>query len=373
MFFRSFCTHFVLFLLLKHILLRSISLFRLLFKSLFSFCLKKMVRSIIVKGGVSRERVVVKDSNDFSRLSGHWSRSVILTLTTTNSLRIFSILSKYWDTLVPSCILLGKNRCRRNFMFTIVTDSYILCGVSPISHADSMSPTETSILSLTTISTASKNFFTVYNYGCCSYAFFCCLATTTSTWLKKPLAPDLRASLFSRMKKKRSCSLRSNCILIFQTSTFRGSILRCLTIVCVNAVIISATIDPEDCIATISAQPGLSYQKITIFSWKKENLSRNVQSWDLLLLSGSKWERHIVWFDSKNYIYIIRKSSFKYENRKLFEITPLSLDNGFLRRVCILLSSQNPTSEKQQAFPSFVCALWLSPFKRPNGSPKGRV
>lgn len=62
MFFRSFCTHFVLILLLKHILLRSISLFRLLFKSLFSFCLKKMVRSIIVKGGVSRERVVVKDS-----------------------------------------------------------------------------------------------------------------------------------------------------------------------------------------------------------------------------------------------------------------------------------------------------------------------
>ncbi|CAB4272159.1 unnamed protein product [Prunus armeniaca] len=35
------------------------------------FCLKKMVRSIIVKGGVSRERVVVKDSNDFSRLPGH--------------------------------------------------------------------------------------------------------------------------------------------------------------------------------------------------------------------------------------------------------------------------------------------------------------
>ena len=105
---------FVLILLLKHILLRSISLFRLLFKSLFSFCLKKIVRSIIVKGGVSRERVVVKDSNDFSRLPGHWSRSVILTLTATNSLKIFSILSKCWDTLVPSCILLGKNRCRRN-------------------------------------------------------------------------------------------------------------------------------------------------------------------------------------------------------------------------------------------------------------------
>lgn len=44
-------------------------------------------------------------------------------------------------------------------MFTIVTDSYILCGVSQISHADSMSPTETSTLSLTTISTASKNLF----------------------------------------------------------------------------------------------------------------------------------------------------------------------------------------------------------------------
>lgn len=125
--------------------------FRLLFKSLFSFCLKKMVRSIIDKGGVSRERVVVKDSNDFSRLSGHWSRSVIFTLTATNYLKIFSILSKCWDTLVPSCILLGKNRCRRNFMFTIVTDSYILCGVSQIYHADSMSPTETSTLSLTTI------------------------------------------------------------------------------------------------------------------------------------------------------------------------------------------------------------------------------
>lgn len=114
------------FFLWKHILLCNISLFRLLFKSLFSFCLKKMVRSIIVKGGVSRERVVVKDSNDFSRLPGYWWRSVILTLTATNSLKIFSILSKCWDTLVPSCILLGKNRCRRNFMFTIVTDSYIL-------------------------------------------------------------------------------------------------------------------------------------------------------------------------------------------------------------------------------------------------------
>lgn len=44
-------------------------------------------------------------------------------------------------------------------MFTIVTDSYILCGVSQIYHADLMSPTETSTLSLTTISTASKNLF----------------------------------------------------------------------------------------------------------------------------------------------------------------------------------------------------------------------
>lgn len=118
----SLCAFFIL----KHILLCNISLFRLLFKSLFSFCLKKMVRSIIVKGGVSRERVVVKDSNDFSRLPGYWWRSVIFTLTATNYLKIFSILSKCWDTLVPSCILLGKNRCRRNFMFTIVTDSYIL-------------------------------------------------------------------------------------------------------------------------------------------------------------------------------------------------------------------------------------------------------
>jgi len=51
----------------------------------------------------------------------------------------------------------------------------------------------------------------------------------------------------------------------------------------------------------------------------------------------------------------------------LFEITLLSLDNGFL--VCILLSSQNPTSEKQHAFPEFLCAL-RSPFKRPNPPPK---
>lgn len=126
----------------------------------------------------------------------------------------------------------------------------------------------------------------------------------SSTYFKLRCYFQICGLIFSQeWKKKRSCSLKSNCILIFQTSTFRGSILRCLTIVCVNAVIISATIDPEDCIATISAQPGLSYQMITIFSWKKEIISRNVQSWDLLL-SGSKWERHIVWFDSKNYIYI---------------------------------------------------------------------
>lgn len=144
---------------LKHIILRSISLFWLLFKSLFSFCLNKMVRSIIVKGGVSRERVVVKDSNDWSRLPGHWSRSVILTFTATHSLTIFPILSKCWDTLVPSCILLGKNRCRRHWMFTIVTESYILCRVSHLSHADSMSPKETSTLSLTTISSFEELFF----------------------------------------------------------------------------------------------------------------------------------------------------------------------------------------------------------------------
>lgn len=177
LFFRSFCTHFVLILLLKHIILRSISLFWLLFKSLFSFCLNKMVRSIIVKGGVSRDRVVVKDSNDWSRLPGHWSRSVILTFTATHSLIIFSWLSKCWDTLVPSCILLGKNRCRRHWMFTIVTESYILFRVYHLSHADSMSPTETSTLSLTTISSFEELFF---YYRCRSYAFFCCSATTTS-------------------------------------------------------------------------------------------------------------------------------------------------------------------------------------------------
>lgn len=158
MFFRSFCTHFVLILLLKHILLRSISLFRLLFKSLFSFCLKKMVRSIIVKGGVSRERVVVKDSTSADFAVTDHDQSFWL-----------SPLQILWKSS-PSCLsaetrssplasCLEKNRCRRNFMFTIVTDSYILCGVSQISHADSMSPTETSTLSLTTISTASKNFF----------------------------------------------------------------------------------------------------------------------------------------------------------------------------------------------------------------------
>lgn len=199
MFFRSFCICVYSSFETYSFLLRSISLFRLPFKSLFSFCLKKIVRSI--KGGVSRERVVVKDSNDFSRLPGHWSRSVILTLTAKNSLKIFSILSKCWDTLVPSCILLGKKRCRRNFMFTIVTDSYILCGVSQISHADSMSPTETSTLSLTTISTASKNFFfTVYNYRCCSYAFFCCLATTKHHLIEEAISA--RSAGFSFLKNK---------------------------------------------------------------------------------------------------------------------------------------------------------------------------
>lgn len=279
----------VLLLLFKHLLLRSISLFRLLFKSLFSFCLKKIVRSIIVKGGVSRERVVVKDSNDFSRLPGHWSRSVIFTLTATNSLIIFSILSKCWDTLVPSCILLGKNRCRRNFMFTIVTNSYILCRVSHLSHADSMSPTETSTLSLTTISSFEELFFLLSTTIDAAHMLSFVVRLQQHHLIEEAISAGSAGFSFFKNEKKRSCSLRSNCILIFQTSTFRGSILRCLTIVCVNAVIISATIDPEDCITTISAQPGLSYQMITIFSWKKDRIARNVQSWDQLLLSGSKW------------------------------------------------------------------------------------
>ena len=204
MFFRSFRAHFVLFLLLKHILLRSISLFRLLFKSLFSFCLKKMVRSIIVKGGVSRERVVVKDSNDFSRLPGHWSRSVIFTLTATNYFLIFSILSKCWDTLVPSCILLGKKTVAEEtsclplsltHTFSVESPRFLMqTQCLPLKLVPYPWPPLAQLRRIT--------FFTVYNYGCCSYAFFCCLATTTSTWLKKPLAPDLRASLFSRMKKK---------------------------------------------------------------------------------------------------------------------------------------------------------------------------
>lgn len=199
-------------------------------------------------------------------------------------------------------------------MFTIVTDSYILCGVSQISHADSMSPTETSTLSLTTISTASKNFFWL------STTIDAVHMLSFVVWLQQhhliEEAISARSAGFSFLKnekEKRSCSLRSNYILIFQRSAFRGSIFRCLTIVCVNAVvIISATIDPEDCITTISAQPGLSYQMITIFSWKKEEIARNVQSWDLLLLSGSKWERHIVWFDSKNYIYIYMNLKVKF-------------------------------------------------------------
>lgn len=65
-------------------------------------------------------------------------------------------------------------------MFTIVTDSYILCGVSQISHADLMSPTETSTLSLTTISTASKNLFFLLSttIDAAVHFFFFCLATT---------------------------------------------------------------------------------------------------------------------------------------------------------------------------------------------------
>ncbi|KAL5798359.1 hypothetical protein ACOSQ2_003179 [Xanthoceras sorbifolium] len=84
---------FVLILLLKHILLRSISLFRLLFKSLFSFCLKKIVRSIIVKGGVSRGCQRLKRLQQTSRS--------LITISHFDShcykffaLKIFSILSK---------------------------------------------------------------------------------------------------------------------------------------------------------------------------------------------------------------------------------------------------------------------------------------
>lgn len=47
------------------------------------------------------------------------------------------------------------------------------------------------------------------------------------------------------------------------------------------------------------------HQMTIIFNWKKEEIVRNVQCWDLLLLSGNKWERHIVWFNSKNYIYML--------------------------------------------------------------------
>ena len=191
------------------------------------------------------------------------------------------------------------------------------------------------------------------------------------TWLKKPLAPDLRASLFSRMKKKRSCSLRSNSILIFQTSTFRGSILRSLTIVCVNAVIISATIDPEDCITTISAQPGLSYQMITIFSWKKEKISRNVQSWDLLLLSGSKWEISFDLIRKTIYILIfISKSTFEiWKSKTLWDHSTLSRQR--ISSTCVSYSHLKTQPQKNCRLS--VCALWLSPFKRPNRSPKGRV
>jgi len=191
----------------------------------------KMGGSIIEieQGGVSQERVVVKDSNDWSGLPGHWSLFCIgLTLREILWESSSSCLSA--DTRSsPQASCLDASVAEE---LTIVTDSYIprqrYRGVSHLSHADSMSPTETSTLSLTTISTASKNFFfLVYNYRCCSYAFFCCLATTTSslTWLKKPLAPDL--PLFSQEWKKGSCSLRSNCILIFQTYTFRGSIPFC--------------------------------------------------------------------------------------------------------------------------------------------------
>ena len=82
-------------------------------------------------------------------------------------------------------------------MFTIVTDSYILCGVSQIYHADSMSPTETSTLSLAQL--RRTFFFTVYNYRCCSYAFFCCLATRTSLDWRSNFR---RGLLFSQEWKK---------------------------------------------------------------------------------------------------------------------------------------------------------------------------
>lgn len=93
-------------------------------------------------------------------------------------------------------------------MFTIVTDSYILCGVSQISHADSMSPTETSTLSLTTISTASKHFFfTVYNYRCCSYAFFCCLATTKHHLIEEAISARSAGFSFLKNEKKKTNKL----------------------------------------------------------------------------------------------------------------------------------------------------------------------
>ncbi|GLT77428.1 hypothetical protein SLA2020_490160 [Shorea laevis] len=107
-----------------------ISLFRLLFKSLFSFCLKKMVRSIIVKGGVSRERVVVKDSTsaDFAKrervetkgtLSRRFARGCSLSLgrlvsrrskkATSGSNRCFG---HSVDSLLPvrACCHAGKSR-----------------------------------------------------------------------------------------------------------------------------------------------------------------------------------------------------------------------------------------------------------------------
>lgn len=131
-----------------------------------------------------------------------------------------------------------------------------------ISHADSI---ETSTLSLTH-SFEEELFFYCLQLWMLFICFLLLFGYNNINLIEEAISARSAGFSFLKNEKKRSCFLRSNCILIFQTSTFRGSILRCLTIVCVNGVIISATIDPEDCIATISAQAGLSYQMITIFS-----------------------------------------------------------------------------------------------------------
>ena len=90
-------------------------------------------------------------------------------------------------------------------MFTIVTYSYILCGVSQISHADLMSPTETSTLSLTTISTASKNLFFLLS---CSFLFF---FATTGT-LSRRFARGCSLSLGRLVSLKPLCLRRQECV-----------------------------------------------------------------------------------------------------------------------------------------------------------------